>query len=429
MSFDKTFCPSPWFHMRINNSGGLEYCRWADRHVTPDTSTIENVSLQQYFQDSMSPIRNDLLNGNTVAGCHLCKNMEAHGKVSGRQMQMLKVGIDPDKFTNTTLSSTFYRHFKESFENGGNTDLLPQDWQIDLGNFCNSSCVFCRPLSSSRVANEWKKLNLITELPPNSWAEKESNIEKLVDLIAQSGTSDKYIHFLGGETLITPAFEKIIKSLIEKKLNDSITLGFTTNLTVWNDSIIDLLKQFKMINVGVSIETLNEVNDYVRWPSRIESVKQILQRWIDIKDQNGWIFSIRITPTVLTIHRIKDIFEYAYSRSLTVESCNFIDDPRFMRPSVLPVKERQPIIDSLKEWAASKGIDREIHYNIRHPDRTKIQLINDVNSYVNYLENMPDESEYFTELVSYLKKLESLRGNRVLDYLPEYEDLFRSFGY
>jgi len=33
------------------------------------------------------------------------------------------------------------------------------------------------------------------------------------------------------------------------------------------------------------------------------------------------------------------------------------------------------------------------------------------------------------DLVDFVKRLETSRGNSILDYLPEYEELFRSAGY
>jgi hypothetical protein len=67
--------------------------------------------------------------------------------------------------------------------------------------------------------------------------------------------------------------------------------------------------------------------------------------------------------------------------------------------------------------------------NIRDPNQAQQQIVQDLESYVNYLDNEPDESYRLTDLVQYLKKLESNRHNSVLDYLPQYEDLFRSAGY
>jgi hypothetical protein len=58
-----------------------------------------------------------------------------------------------------------------------------------------------------------------------------------------------------------------------------------------------------------------------------------------------------------------------------------------------------------------------------------MQITQDLQSYINYLENAPDESDRLPELVEYLKLLEGSRGNCILTYLPEYEELFRSAGY
>ena len=53
----------------------------------------------------------------------------------------------------------------------------------------------------------------------------------------------------------------------------------------------------------------------------------------------------------------------------------------------------------------------------------------DARSYLNYLESAEDESSRLPDLVVYLKRLEASRGNSILTYLPQYEDIFRSAGY
>jgi sulfatase maturation enzyme AslB (radical SAM superfamily) len=150
---------------------------------------------------------------------------------------------------------------------------MPQDWQIDLGNFCNSACIFCGPNNSSRLAAEYKKLGLITKLPKKNWADNPEMLERFIEIL--DGTKNiAYLHFLGGETIITPAFKKILKKLIERGLNKTASIGLTTNLTVWEPEIIELLTQFKEINLGMSIECLHhEINDYLRWPSKINECK------------------------------------------------------------------------------------------------------------------------------------------------------------
>ncbi len=102
-----------------------------------------------------------------------------------------------------------------------------------------------------------------------------------------------------------------------------------------------------------------------------------------------------------------------------------------MRMSVLPKEIRLRIASELQNWVNSKKLlfveDRII--NTRDPNKVKDYILQDVMSYVDYLQTCPDESNSWPELVSYLKKLESSRNNTILNYAPEYEKLLRSAGY
>lgn len=416
--------------MRVLPSGELRYCRWMEDKKNPIVSNLNQTDFLTFFQKEMSALRLKMLQGEHISSCDQCAKMEEHGKISGREKQLLKVGIKLDNFEKTFRSSTFYNEFENSLNHRGDTELWPQDWQIDLGNYCNSGCIFCSPIYSSKLANEFKKLGLIENLPPKNWTDDDKAVDRFVELLSQSKKLS-YLHFLGGETLITPAFKKILLKLIEKGLNTNMSIGFTTNLTVWDESIVELLKQYKEVNLGMSIECLHPINDYLRWPSKIEKVKEILEKWIQLGKQQNWLIQFRITPTIFSIAHIKTIYDYAYTYDVGVESCNFLYNPSFMRMSVLPTDVRQNIAKELQYWINSKKLlfVEERIINTRDPNKAKDYILQDAMSYVDYLQNGPDESSSWPALVSYLKKLESSRKNSILDYAPEYEKLLRSAGY
>jgi len=429
MSFKDTFCPSPWFHTRINNSGNYEYCRWAVKHDRQGLPSITTQSPVYWFQHGMSGIRKQMLAGEQLEGCAECYLMEQHGKVSGRQRQLLKIGVTQEDFDKTMLSTPWLQEFKNTETRDGATDQLPQDWQIDLGNFCNSACLFCEPHSSSRLASEFKRIGFIKELPPTAWVDNPENIEMFVDMLERTPKL-AYLHFIGGETLITPAFRKILQALIDNNLCKEISIGFTTNLTTWDSEIVKLLCEFKQVNLGMSVECLHPVNDYARYGSNLPTVERMMKRWIDVARQQGWLTQIRITPTILTVLHLDSIYRFALAQGLAVESCNFLNDPAFMRPSVLPPRYRAQVIDRLQSWIdqqAPATTDQII--NTRDPNQAVTQVLQDAMSYVEYLRNEPDESHRLPDLIDYLKIMEQSRKNSVLDYLPEYEELFRSAGY
>jgi hypothetical protein len=427
MSLKDSFCPSPWFHMRINNAGDYDYCRWAVKH-TAKSFNIRNLTPEKFFQDNMSDIRTDLLKGNTPTGCADCQLMESHGKISGRQRQLLKTGVKLEYFDKSLISSPWADTFKETLTSDGKINLLPQDWQIDLGNFCNSACLFCHPSYSSKIATEWKRVGLLKSIPVGNWCEDDKNLKTFLDTLTASPKLG-YLHFIGGETLITPAFKKILRALIDKNLAQEITIGFTTALTAWDESIIDLLTAFKQVNLGMSVECFHPVNDYTRYPSNINKVTETMHQWINVARTHGWLVQLRTTPTILTIKHLVTVFEFAYNNDIAVESCNFLDHPAYMRPTVLPKDYRLEVIALLEIWLKDKTKSDNVVVNIRDPNQAKPQVVQDAQSYLNYLKNQADESHLLPELINYLKIMESSRNNSVLTYLPEYEQLFRSAGY
>ena len=432
MSFEKTFCSSPWFHMRITNSGTYEPCRW----VTPNSTTrvnltrnIKTVSPLTYFQQHMSEFRTDLLQGNAPEICNDCHVMEQHGKPSGRQRQLLKSGVQEQYFEKSLAGSPLRSAFDYSNNNQGSTTGTVVDWQIDLGNYCNGACVFCGPESSSTLATEFKRIGLIDQTPPPSWCDDPVLLNQFImDLTSSSDL--QYLHFLGGETVITPGFKKILSALVDAGLSKKITMGFTTNLTVWSDTVIELLTQFQQVNLGMSIETLTPVNDYVRYPSRQARTRQLLDQWVALGQQHKWLIQLRITPTCLTVHELSTVYDYAWQHNIAVESCNFLDNPKFFRISVLPQKQREQACENLRAWLHTHPVEAHDQIiNTRDPNIARQQIVQDAGSYLNYLESAADESSRLPDLVAYLKRLETSRGNSILTYLPQYEDLFRSAGY
>ncbi len=429
MSLRDSFCPSPWFHTRINNSGNYEYCRWAVKHDRKSLPSIRTHSPVYWFQYGMSDIRKQMLAGERPAGCSECYQVEQHGKVSGRQRQLLKIGVTQADFDKTMLSTPWLQEFKNSRDRDGATDQLPQDWQIDLGNFCNSACLFCEPHSSSRLASEFKRVGFIKELPPEAWVDDPASLSMFIETLEHTPRL-AYLHFIGGETLITPAFRKILQALVDNNLCQQVTIGFTTNLTTWDSDIVKLLSEFKEVNLGMSVECLHPVNDYARYGSNLATVERMMKRWIDVARQQGWLMQLRITPTILTVLHLDTIYQFAMAEGIAVESCNFLNDPAFMRPTVLPAQYRQQVIDRLQAWIDQQPeVDPKQIINTRDPHRVTQQLVQDAVSYREYLRTEPDESHRLPDLVRYLKTMEQSRKNSVLDYLPEYEQLFRSAGY
>ena len=433
---DQTFCSSPWFHFRINPDGTYNTCRWSS-HVRQEHSLHTHSLLQFHNSDVMKTTRKDLLEGKKLDQCSDCYYQETFGKVNGRQKQLLKSAISKYNFFETLRSSPHYSHFKYSNENTGLTTLNPVDLQIDLGNTCNSSCIMCNPFYSSQLQTKWK---LLHKIEPSlfqqnnfttSWTKDKNLVEKFIDYLCEI-PNVKYLHFLGGETLFQEAFYKISEALIDKGLSKNIILGTTTNGTIFSDRLASIVKNYKEFHLGISIESVTPLNNYIRFPSNIDNVLSNINQFIHLRKQNSNLhLSLRITPNVFSIFEIDKLFVYMIENALVAESCNILSDPKQLRIELLPENLRDIIIQKLQTLIDYYELESSQVVNTRRNDLIPNVIANIVLEYYNFMcqYKVPDDAEQSRlDLVKFIKTYESIHNNSILDNLPEYENFLRSYG-
>lgn len=388
----------------------------------------------------MNNVRSQMLEGKKLAMCESCHYDQNLGKVSGRQRQLLKSGIHESNFDKTFCNSQHFPWFEQSYEHQGETDYYPTDLQIDLGNTCNSSCIMCKPMWSSRVQQDHAQLHKVDpdvfEQPENykNWTQDPESVARFVDGLSEIGSNLKYVHFLGGETLYMKAFWDITDRMIETGMAYRTTLGTTTNCTVYNSQVESIIKKFKRVNLGLSIESVTPLNDYVRWPSNIDTVIDNIKKYMALRKDNDLHLSLRITPNVLSIYHLDQLIDFMIENDIMAESCNILTDPPVMKMELIPGDIRSQVLDKLLRTVYKHGFKRSNTPMInRRIQERNMQVINDiVFEYVDFIKNYkePDNvTEQRKNFVKYISAYENMRNNNILEYLPEYEKFLRSHGY
>jgi len=433
------FCSSPWFHIRISPEGKYRPCRWGDYEVGSE-HTIANTTLVEYLQSNiMTDIRSDMLNGTSPDLCKDCQHEQKTGKSAGRQRQLIKSGIVESDFDKTFCSSPHWDRFEYSYSNQGKTNQLPCDFQIDLGNTCNSACIMCPPRYSSRVTEEHKNLHKIEPvmfsdpLRIKNWSDDKLLVDKFInELVALPYI--KYIHFLGGETLYMKSFYNICNQLIDKDIAKDTIMGTTTNCTVYDNRIEYIVDNFKTVHLGLSIEAVTPLNDYIRWPSKINSVLEHVDKFLELRKHHNLFISLRITPNIFSIYHLDQLFEFMINNHIIAESCNILTFPSCLRMELLPSNLRTEIIAKLKNIVEKYNLERSQDKIINRRVSEKIDtVINEVVfEYIDFLEKYEDPNnieQSRDDLIKYIHAYESIHNNTILDYLPEYEEFLRSYGY
>jgi MoaA/NifB/PqqE/SkfB family radical SAM enzyme len=385
----------------------------------------------------MKQFRQDILHGKKLDFCSACHYEESFDKLNGRIRQLNKSAIDVNNFALTTRSSPHYKNFKYSFDNDGEADLAPVDLQINLSNLCNSACIMCGPEASSRLVADYKKLNLIDsslfKKPSEytSWTQNPETFKKFLDELVTIKNL-RYIHFLGGETFYDPAFYKICDHVIENKI-DGVIIGTTTNGTIINDKIKEYIAKFKEFHLGISIESVTELNDYIRWPGKVSEILPNIEQYLKLRESNpGLYISLRITPNILSIYDIDKLFVYLLENKVIAESCNILYDPAHLRIELLPEDIRDEIKNKIKAVIDYYELTDTNIVNIRRPDLINAVTSNTVLDYYTFIseyQTPQNLNELRHNLIIFLKSFESIRNNSIIDYLPRYEKFLRNYGY
>ena len=349
----------------------------------------------------------------------------------------MKSGIYNTDFPCTTRSSPHYKHFKFSQDHNGLADYHAVDLQIDLGNACNSACIMCDPFSSSQLQQEYKKLHKINHslfqdpVDYRSWTRDPATLEKFIqELIAIPNL--KYIHFLGGETLYDPAFYTICERLIDAGVAKNIIVGTTTNGTIYDQRVERLITQFKEFHLGVSIETVTPLNDYIRYPGKVDVILTNLEKFLALRDQAPLSISLRITPNIFTINELDQLCEYMIEHQVIAESCNILSEPECLRIELLPHDIRQRIVGKLDKIIEKYNLTKTTVGNIRRVDLVPeviANLVLDYRHFVATYKKPGDADVHRTRLIKFLQAFEQSRGNSILDYAPDYENFLRHYGY
>ena len=242
---NKHFCPMPWTGLMYNFDGTVKNCIRSDRR-TGELGNIKDASIEKILLGDKNLIKQtNIINNQPAVGCHTCYEIE-HGKD----------GLD------IISDRIFYiREFKRTpldTYRSNNFDLQTID--VRWTNLCNFGCVYCGPEFSSKWANE---LNVQINTP------NEKQLADFKEYIFKHAKNLKHVYLAGGEPLLMKENLELLK-----ELNPNVNLRINTNLSKVDTGVFDAVCGFKNVHWTVSVETIEEEFEYIRFGGR----------WLDFLD-------------------------------------------------------------------------------------------------------------------------------------------------
>jgi hypothetical protein len=122
------------------------------------------------------------------------------------------------------------------------------------------------------------------------------------------------------------------------------------------------------------------------------------------------------------------------AEGIIAESCNILHDPSCLRIELLPRELITLCLTKINQVIQKHQLveDNQTIVNRRREDLVNLVIAQVIFEYKHLLENLVAPTNVEQErsnLVKYIRAFEQVHENRILDYLPEYEEFLRSYGY
>jgi MoaA/NifB/PqqE/SkfB family radical SAM enzyme len=389
---------------------------------------IFNYSVADYWQSRrLRDARLDKLGDTPNPACGVCQYQDSIGNHSKRIKENLKSVIFYDKnFYKSFEQSPHKAAFDYSANNDGATVTKPVSYHLSLGNECDLACVMCSPNSSFKLANDYKKLGWADEARRLNWTDDQQVWDDLCQTLLD--TQLVSLHLIGGEPTINKRFYQLIDLLIDND-HTNFSFSFTTNCMHKLDHLWNKLSKFDRVEIGLSIETVNITNDYIRYGSGVDTILTNIENFKQSAPPNI-AFVVRTVPTLLTINYYDQLIDWCLDKDFLLNSY-FVVNPKWQQIRLLP--------DDIKTTLAEKFKSQLVQYqslsnhkgltNFRNQSHVVENLINELHAVILSLTLGNQDLELINECVLKFKELDTLRNTNVVENFPMLKEFFEAHGY
>jgi len=284
--------------------------------------------------------------------------------------------------------------------------------QIDLrfGNMCNLKCRSCSPSESSQWYDDWKLIGKEPRDHSFVWHSDES-IQKILDDISNV----KMVHISGGEPLYVKQHITFLEKLIETGRASKIHLDYNSNLTKLPPRVLSLWKNFGKVHVGVSIDGVGRVNDYIRYPSDWSTVIKNFDTLSEQENVKCWFTS---TIMIYNVYYLPELIDWVlekvpHSNMFNSINLHLLRSPSHLNIQSLPVPVKYKIATKLNSWANS------------HTSYHKNTISTLIDGYIEFM--LERDIDRFRRFVEVTKILDKSRNQDFKSQLPELYNLVSEY--
>ena len=367
-----TFCYSPWTNIDISPQGHVSPCCKFQMAKYNQSFNVQTQTLEDYSSSAfLAEIKQEFTQGQWPHGCDRCRIEEENNIASKRQLDHTR----------------WQEHYQQY-------DLATGGWitaSIAFGNTCNLKCITCSPYSSSKWQQEYQTIHNVNINPVKFY--KSDFVEKFTE------QSPNVIHLdiPGGEPFLSGVQEQklLLNHYITTGQAKNINLHYTTNATLFpNQEWWELWKNFKEVDLQLSIDGVGDRYEYIRYPAQWHTLESTVSQYINKQSANIRL-SVSHTVSAYNIYYLDEFFTWCYNIGLPTPWVGRVHSPSHMQPEVWSTNAKEYIITHLE---SSNYVD--------------------VVRWASLLKNT-DNSTMFESFKKYLRQHDEYRNTNFIKTFPE----------
>mgnify|MGYP000476118932 FL=1 len=369
----KTFCPLPWIHLATRPNGDVRVCCTANASGAGKTDNKEvglvkqdgvNMNLRDHTieevwnSEQMRNTRLQMLNGEVPSSCRKCFEEESKGIKSKRnwETEVWNERIDVQEIVDQT-------------HDDGTLPVNIPYFDLRLGNLCNLKCIMCSPHDSSKWVKDWKlqypKYELIDLKQDQGWDPSFDYVwykkSSFLDSVKNQAHHIKELYFAGGEPLLIPEHYAILQFMIDEGYAKDCILRYNSNATDISQRLLDMWEYFKEVKFNFSIDSVGEKNDYIRHPSKWDSIVSNMHLLDNTSDHIT--VNLACAVQLLNVHSLAELAQWKLDQNFKkinrapygggIIGLHLVYLPSYLNVRVLPQDLKDQAADTISKFANS----------------------------------------------------------------------------
>jgi MoaA/NifB/PqqE/SkfB family radical SAM enzyme len=439
---NKAWCPLPWLGLNVRNNGDVRVCCNANVSVNQGLVSKEDGTYYNLGKDKIQDFRNAklmkeirlaMLEGKYHESCIRCQREAESDMIS-------RADWERDIWAHE-ITEKSSREITAS-DGSINTDQNPIKYMdLRFGNLCNLKCRMCGPTDSNmwyedtvklwgpQYTDSGQKIKLIKnnkgkhkpDVDIYSWYK---NKDFWQDLESEIPVVER-LYIVGGEPLIIDQHYEFLQKCIDANRADKIVIEYNTNITNIPERAWNIWKHFQRVQIGMSIDAVGPINDYIRNPSKWWKIEENMRK-LDSAEGNfkvWWAATIQaynlvhLPETMMwkinqNFKRINVHIDYK-----SVISPHPLHNPKFLNIKIFPKESKEWIETNFEEWKKRSEVEIENHLNRKH-------FCKILDTYIKYMW-AEDYSDQLAKFWYYTRTLDASRNENLKLVSPKTWELLK----